>query len=760
MVRAIKSGAFISRDTIDKKIFKDFIVEDARIFSSQGTPSERSVAKKKFLKEFIALFKKTYKRAPAISEIEHITRSGHKIINKHLVKGKDFLTHSESLTLALTDPALKESRLKTRISRPVKELSFMALGTKKGETTIVPRFVDKAQENAYKKLLKEKYSVPKGVSPISNEDITKKFFNTKNPTKNQIEKIKLINAAIKKELNLEYPKQTYEGEALLKQQQRARRTKAIKAVSSPSKEAKIRDFKKGSSLDLAHRSSLAQNKKLGLKYLVSDLGFDPSKINQEIIIPTEQKLESLYKKQKFLVDKGKKFFLNKNKKIPLTLQKALEDINKKITDVVYGTNGRLNGIVVDEKTLKAGKVGIDYSTIPGMGLIEDKAVKDLTQADMDLIKLNVGNQIENETQIAKNLTKLYQSGSPELRKSFDKRIGCKTGCFVKKLNENPQKMIRLFRGESFPQRNIKAMKDSAKHFGTTLAEMKKDKLSGQWFTPEQSHAAGYLSRPGQMKYVDVTPAELEAIDKYKARVNKANVKWSESARMGKPYKQSVTTSPHHKVIPRYKLKQLEEAGRLKTKWDLNLLKKGVMDDSIVKSTKGVLEWDSVLGGFVDSGNPSEIVGQNQIKAWAEDNPMKVKVGEAPPGILRKTGKALAHLGLPLPTAAMDAYFIGREIEEGKSPEEIARNPLNWLGLATMDPLTKAAGMAEKSGKLASIMRLGMSPGLIRGATRFLGLPGLALSTGLTAYDQYQKYKQKEGFVYNLFNREEIDNTQV
>ena len=140
--------------------------------------------------------------------------------------------------------------------------------------------------------------------------------------------------------------------------------------------------------------------------------------------------------------------------------------------------------------------------------------------------------------------------------------------------------------------------------------------------------------------------------------------------------------------------------------------------------------------------------------------MPVKVGEAAPGILKKTGKALAHLGLPLPTAAMDAYFIGREIEEGKSPEEIARNPLNWLGLATMDPLTKAAGMAEKSGKLASVMRLGMSPGLIRGATRFLGLPGLALSTGLTAYDQYQKYKNKEGFIYDLFNREEIDNAQV
>jgi hypothetical protein len=265
-----------------------------------------------------------------------------------------------------------------------------------------------------------------------------------------------------------------------------------------------------------------------------------------------------------------------------------------------------------------------------------------------------------------------------------------------------------------------------------------------------------------MKYVDVTPQELEAFNRYKARVNKRPVKYSTKKKLGlaDPPTHGVTGSFHHQIIPRYKLKEMEKAGRLKTKWDLNPFGARSIGRRLVEHPKGVLEWDSVLGGFVDSANPSEVVGQNQLKAWAQDNPMPVKVGEAAPGILKKTGKALAHLGLPLPTAAMDAYFIGREIEEGKSPEEIARNPLNWLGLATMDPLTKIAGVAEKSGKLASIMRLGMSPGLIRGATRFLGLPGLALSTGLTAYDQYQKYKQKEGFVYNLFNPEEIDNAQV
>ena len=180
-----------------------------------------------------------------------------------------------------------------------------------------------------------------------------------------------------------------------------------------------------------------------------------------------------------------------------------------------------------------------------------------------------------------------------------------------------------------------------------------------------------------------------------------------------------------------------------------------------------VKYDKTLGAFVNP-QTDDVVSQAGLLDWVAENPIKSVAGTAATGLATKKGrdigkgalKKLAMLGMPLPTAAMDAYFVGRQIEEGKSPTEIAKDPFNWLGLATMDPLTKAAGMTEKSGKLASALRLGMSPGMIRGASRFLGLPGLALSTGLTAYDQYQKYKNKEGFVYDLFNREEIDNAQV
>ena len=557
----VKSKALINRDSVNKTLFKKFL--EPRPIT--GNNAERSARAKKDLKEFVALFKKTYGRAPSPLEINNIAKIDRAAVAKYLTKGTDYLSPEETRKITNAEPSLRKTKLDTELSKPVDKLTYTSIDNKK---TIIPRFTSKTEEAEYKKLIKEKYSKVKGQSKIDTEYLAKKFLKTDNPTKTQLNNIKTINGAIAKELKLKYPTQTYEGQAAVDKKNRETRTKNINEVSSRSKESKIRDLKKGSPLDLAHRSSLTQNKNLGLKYLVSDLGFDPSKINQEIIIPTEQKLESLYKKQKFLVDKAQKFHLDKNKKIPLTLQKSLEDINKKITDVAYSTNGRLNGIVVDEKTLKPGKVGIDYSKVPGIGLIEDKPVKDLTKTDMDLIKLNAPSQIEKE----------------------------------------------------------------------------------------------------------------------------ANLKWNND-----------------------------------------------------------------VGAFETANG--DVATQADIKQYAADNPMEIKVGEKPvevatnKSVLANVGKTMARIGAPLPTAVLDSYFIGQQVKEGKGTAEIASNPLNWLGLATMSTLSDISGVS-KPGKLNAALRLGLNPGTIRGISRFAGLPGLAVSTAMTAYDQYKKYQNEEGFIYNLFNKEE------
>ena len=182
------------------------------------------------------------------------------------------------------------------------------------------------------------------------------------------------------------------------------------------------------------------------------------------------------------------------------------------------------------------------------------------------------------------------------------------------------------------------------------------------------------------------------------------------------------------------------------------------DDAILKDTfkETSIRWNNDIGAFV---TPNEdIASQADIKKYIAENPMEVKAGETPlkpatnKSVLANVGRTMAAVGAPLPTALIDSYFIGQQVKQGKGTAEIASNPLNWLGLATMEPLTKAAGIAEGDG-LKKVLRLGLNPATIRGISRFAGLPGLAISTAMTAYDQYEKYKDGEGFIYKLFNKE-------
>ena len=181
-------------------------------------------------------------------------------------------------------------------------------------------------------------------------------------------------------------------------------------------------------------------------------------------------------------------------------------------------------------------------------------------------------------------------------------------------------------------------------------------------------------------------------------------------------------------------------------------------DPVGKFKETSLKYNAELGAF-ENVKTQTVAPQAEIKQYAVDNPMEVKVGEpaklpkANKSVLKTVGKTLAAVGAPLPTALLDTYFINEQIKQDKTTSEIVSNPLNWLGLATMSPLSRAAGI-DKAGKVNTALRLGLNPGTIRGISRFVGLPGLALSTAMTAYDQYTKYKNQEGFIYKMFNKEE------
>ncbi len=185
---------------------------------------------------------------------------------------------------------------------------------------------------------------------------------------------------------------------------------------------------------------------------------------------------------------------------------------------------------------------------------------------------------------------------------------------------------------------------------------------------------------------------------------------------------------------------------------------GLKQGTITLEKEANLKWNNDIGAIVETNNPDFAVKNvtEDLKIYADENPIPVDIDTKPPKtsptVLKTVGKTLAKVGAPLPTALIDSYFVGQQVKDGKSTAEIAQDPMNWIGLAAMEPLSKVSGIAE-SGKLNSALRLGLNPGTIRGISRFAGLPGLAVSTAMTAYDQYKKYQNEEGFIYNLFNKE-------
>ena len=215
-----------------------------------------------------------------------------------------------------------------------------------------------------------------------------------------------------------------------------------------------------------------------------------------------------------------------------------------------------------------------------------------------------------------------------------------------------------------------------------------------------------------------------------------------------------------------------------------------------------IKYDSNVGAIVNE-NTDQPATQNQILTYIKDNPLKVTAGtslafaaEEIPGAFkeaRKLGRGkvrsalgitgalkpvLTTIGTPAMTALFEAPFAVKRLEEGETATEILTDPLGpALGVAFMEPFSRGAGiirgapkrtMAEglrnyfnlsnvgqaRPGVTSKVLRLGMSPRMIAGASRFLGLPGLLLGAGLSGYDAYKNYQNQEGFLYNLLNKDE------
>ena len=375
--------------------------------------------------------------------------------------------------------------------------------------------------------------------------------------------------------------------------------------------------------------------------------------------------------------------------------------------------------------------------------------KDVIEVDSanktsNIIKANAASLTGN-TNLLEDIKNIYNSEPKNsvFRKGMDDIVKCADGCFVKvanknpektlnKINKEPQKLIRLFRGEE-PARKTELYKSFKGQ-----PSMYEESLKGRFFFDNPADARYYAQRQGSLtgnvKSVDV-PENMVNIGRKMA-----------NRRRGPNYGSEV-------ILPK-KFVGKETINIPQTA----MARAGAIVDRIKNQTPPIIpntKYNADAGTFVNTTTNAPDTNFN-AKAYAENNPIEVKAGTEDAlkpikgNLLKTVGKSLAYVGAPLPTALIDTYFIGKQIAEDRPAAEIAKDPLNWLGLATMSTLSNISGVT-KPGKMNAALRLGMSPGLIRGVSRFAGIPGLAISTALTAYDQYNKYKNEEGLIYNLFN---------
>ena len=109
------------------------------------------------------------------------------------------------------------------------------------------------------------------------------------------------------------------------------------------------------------------------------------------------------------------------------------------------------------------------------------------------------------------------------------------------------------------------------------------------------------------------------------------------------------------------------------------------------------------------------------------------------GIKGVLGKALGATFSPLAVAATLPLSVAAQRSGGTDYGDIATDPMNWMGPAFASAGSEIASKGIKNPLLLKALRLGMSPRTLMLGSRFLGLPGLALTAGMWGYDKYKNW---------------------
>jgi len=126
--------------------------------------------------------------------------------------------------------------------------------------------------------------------------------------------------------------------------------------------------------------------------------------------------------------------------------------------------------------------------------------------------------------------------------------------------------------------------------------------------------------------------------------------------------------------------------------------------------------------------------------------------------LKTLGRGLAATTTPLGLLATEPLYLAEQVQQGDSLGEIATNPFNYFGAAFAGPATEFATRGLNP-TIAKTMRLGISPTTLKTVSRRFGLPGLALSAGISGYEMYDNYRAGRGLLMTVKNKTLVANMQ-
>ena len=447
-------------------------------------------------------------------------------------------------------------------------------------------------------------------------------------------------------------------------------------------------------LDLAHRLSYEQIGKLGGKITPENLGIDAFKINREDIKSIENSLKPFYEEQIKLFNKAKKL-----DKIPFDLKKQIDANNNAIAEVIAEkSGGRLQGVQVNYNNLKIETTPIDYSKTLGAGMM-NKPLSEIKPRSMDsaIVKLNLVEQMKKESNLSNKLLKLA-----------DKNVN--NICSILGRSTFAQG------GSGCARQMAEALEKDPIGIGNKIKDIK---VEGGAVNRVKGAATTFLKFAGKGKTFAIT-----------AGVGAGAGALVKAFRNDDP-STYLTNDKQANAMILDTADQLEREERQAAVGDAPEL----LDESAIGAELG-------LAAAAVPGS-KKLFDARKKKGFGA-----VRAGLGP------VGKALSGFATPLGIAATTPLNVASQVYQGDSAEEILTDPLNYLGPAFAGTLTKEAtrGM-NPTGMLSKALRLGMNPATIRAGSKFLGLPGLALSLGYEGYDQYKKYTEGRGFVYNLLNKE-------